>query len=199
MMRVMPAGANILSARQSPACAICFQPHRWRNPWVHGDGVGYSPMLDRCSLREASISRRTGSTEPELRDGASGPGWPRASQRIHLKRPDRQRMSIGPSLFGWPFLVVTHQRVLLVEKMGAHIAADGFSRPYLITMAVATAFYGFAGLCIFRFALARKIFWRALGILATLGIWWASSLPVYMYYQSFLVPCTTRFLPWRYF
>ena len=71
---------------------------------------------------------------------------------------------------------------LLCDRLGAHIAADGFSTPYVITMAFATAFYGFLGLWL-SFRLARKYFAERWAFLATIGIWWASSLPVYMYFN----------------
>jgi hypothetical protein len=49
-------------------------------------------------------------------------------------------------------------------------------------MALATAFYGFLGLLI-SFRLARKYVDETWALLATLAIWWASSLPVYMYFN----------------
>lgn len=47
-------------------------------------------------------------------------------------------------------------------------------------MAISTALYGFLGLWI-SFRLARKYFDERWALFATLGIWLASSLPVYMY------------------
>ena len=90
--------------------------------------------------------------------------------------------AVGPSLLWFPFLFATHLGVLLCDRLGAHIAADGFSTPYVVTMAFATAFYGFLGLWL-SFTLARKYFAERWALLATLGIWWASSLPVYMYFN----------------
>ena len=72
--------------------------------------------------------------------------------------------------------------MLLCDRFGAHVAADGFSTPYLVTVAVSTSVYGFLGLWI-SFRLARKYFEERWAFLATLGIWWASSLPVYMYFN----------------
>lgn len=153
------------------------------NPWVHGDGVGYFAYA-RSLLIERRLDFRK--------------DWQHGNQSFVMGRlgPDGEVLpgeytstghianvwSIGPSLLWLPFLVVTHAGVLLSDKLGAHIAANGFSRPYLITMAVATAFYGFAGLC-FSFSLARRYFAERWAFLATLGIWWASSLPVYMYFN----------------
>ena len=49
-------------------------------------------------------------------------------------------------------------------------------------MALATALYGFLGLLI-SFRIARKYVDETWALLATLAIWWASSLPVYMYFN----------------
>src|SRR4029077_9360298 len=46
-------------------------------------------------------------------------------------------------------------------------------------MALATALYGFLGL-VLAFRLARQYVEERWALLATLSIWWASSLPVYM-------------------
>src|SRR5205814_10174900 len=45
--------------------------------------------------------------------------------------------------------------VLLARALGSSVAPDGFSAPYRITMAVATAIYGFLGLLL-AFRLARQ-------------------------------------------
>src|SRR4029077_17382662 len=60
--------------------------------------------------------------------------------------------------------------------------ADGFSRPYVIAMAFATALYGFLGLYL-SFRLAQEYFEDSWAFLATIGIWLATSLPVYMYFN----------------
>src|SRR2546430_9162041 len=49
-------------------------------------------------------------------------------------------------------------------------------------MALATAIYGFLGLLL-AFRLTRQYVEERWALLATLAIWWASSLPVYMYFN----------------
>jgi hypothetical protein len=49
-------------------------------------------------------------------------------------------------------------------------------------MALATAFYGFLGLLL-AFRLARQYVHERWALLASIAIWWASSLPVYMYFN----------------
>ena len=67
-------------------------------------------------------------------------------------------------------------------ELGFAIPADGFSRPYRIAMAAGTAFYGFLGLLL-SYDLSRRYFAEKWAFLATLAIWFASSLPVYMYFN----------------
>jgi hypothetical protein len=74
--------------------------------------------------------------------------------------------------------------VLVADWFGAHIPADGFSLPYRVLVAFGTAFYGFCGLLL-SYSLVRKFVDSSWALLATLGIWAGSSLPVYMYFNPF--------------
>ena len=90
--------------------------------------------------------------------------------------------SVGPAILWFPFLVVAHGSVLLWDRLGGQIPADGFSKPYRVAMALGTALYGFLALLI-SFVVARRYFAERWAFLATLGIWFASSLPVYMFFN----------------
>jgi hypothetical protein len=156
------------------------------NPWVRGDGVGYYAFA-RASLIEHRLDFRN--------------DWMRANESFRMGRFDHQadrewidsrqftstghlndHFSVGPAILWAPFLIVAHGSVITLDAVGAHIPADGFSRPYLIAMALGTALYGFAALWI-SFRLARKYLPERWAFIATLGIWFASSLPVYMYFN----------------
>jgi hypothetical protein len=153
------------------------------NPWVRGDGVGYYAYV-RSMLIEGHLDFEK--------------DWEHANQSFQMYRvgPDGKpkqgdytatghidnHFSTGPSILWAPFLIVTHGAVLLADRLGAHIPADGFSWPYLDTMAFATALYGFLALLI-SFEFARRYFPERWALLATIGIWFASSLPVYMYFN----------------
>jgi len=153
------------------------------NPWVRGDGVGYyayaRSLIIEHRLDFAKDWQHGNESFMMGRVGADG--------RVHSTEYTKTGhianiWSIGPSLLWAPFLIATHAGVLLCDRLGAHVTADGFSDPYLITMACATAIYGFLGLWL-SFSLARKYFDERWAFLATLGIWWGSSLPVYMYFN----------------
>jgi hypothetical protein len=66
--------------------------------------------------------------------------------------------------------------------MGSEVAADGFSAPYRYAMAIGTCVYGFLALLL-SYRLARKYTSPLWAFLACVAIWWASSLPVYMYFN----------------
>jgi hypothetical protein len=153
------------------------------NPWVRGDGVGYyayarAPLIEHNldfthdyqfaneSFREARCDEH-GQPKTEFRT-ATG----------HLEN----HFTVGPAMLWSPFLLAAHAGVLLARALGFHVAADGFSWPYRYAMAFATGFYGFLGLFL-SFRLARKYIGALWSFVATIAIWWATSLPVYMYFN----------------
>jgi len=151
------------------------------NPWVRGDGVGYyafaRSLLIEKNLDFKSDWRNANSSFQMGRiDAAGNINQDQYTATGHINN----HFSVGPAILWLPFLVVVHESVLLFDKFGGHIAADGYSRPYLLTMAFATALYGFLSL-VLSFRLARHYVSGRWAFLATLGIWLGSSLPVYMY------------------
>jgi hypothetical protein len=153
------------------------------NPWVRGDGVGYyayarAPLIEHNldfihdyqfaneGFRQARCDEN-GDPKPEFRTSTG-----------HLDN----HFTVGPAMLWSPFLLVAHATVLVARKLGSHIPADGFSWPYRYAMAFATGLYGFLGLFI-SFRLARKYAGPLWSFVATIAIWWASSLPVYMYFN----------------
>ena len=154
------------------------------NPLVRGDGVAYyayfRSMLVQQNLRFENdwinspwpFVGRTVNAEGRLGADYTATG--------HLPN----RYSIGPSMLWAPFLVPVHIVMRALAKAGCNVRTDGFSLPYLITAAVATALYGFLGLGV-SFALARLYVAELWAFFATLGIWLATSLPVYLYFDPF--------------
>lgn len=153
------------------------------NPWVRGDGVGY------YAYARALIVNHNLQFEQD---------WLRGNPSFRMGRVDSEgrirgdqftetghlvnHFAIGAALLWMPFLAITHAIVLVANQFGSSIPADGYSWPYVDTMAIVTACAGFAGLII-SFRLARRYFPERWAFLATLGIWLASSLPVYMYFN----------------
>jgi Dolichyl-phosphate-mannose-protein mannosyltransferase len=153
------------------------------NPWIHGDGVGYYGFAQALLIQHNLDFRND---------------WLRADREFRQAHTDAQgrlsaadftstghvnnHFSIGPAILWSPFILAAHAGVLVADKLGVHIPPDGFSRPYRLALALATAFYGFLGLWI-SFLIARRYVDQRWAFLSTLGIWFASSLPVYMYFN----------------
>jgi hypothetical protein len=153
------------------------------NPWVRGDGVGYYAYIRSLLIehkldfandwRSGNESFVMGRVQPDGTINAD-----EYTSTGHLN----DHFSVGPSLLWAPFLVPVHGVMLILQRFGTEVQANGYSRPYLLTMALATALYGFLGLLI-SFRLACHYAEERWAFLATVGIWFASSLPVYMYFN----------------
>jgi hypothetical protein len=153
------------------------------NPWVRGDGVGYYAYA-RALLIEHHLNFRQ--------------DWLHANSSFRMGRVGDQdqilpleftstghlnnHFSIGPAILWSPFLLAAQAAVALNHALGGRIPADGFSFPYILAMALASAFYGFLAVLL-SFEIARKYFPERWAFLGCMGIWFASSLPVYMYFN----------------
>ena len=153
------------------------------NPWVRGDGVGYYAYL-RSTLIDHNLN-----FENDYLNGNQSFVMFRVDARGHLL-PElytktghvENHFTVGPAILWAPVLVTVHLAVIGLNHLGAQIAANGYSRPYVLGMALTTACYGFLSLLL-AFRVARKYFEQQWAFLATIGIWLASSLPVYMYFN----------------
>jgi len=153
------------------------------NPWVRGDGVGYYAYV-RSLLVEHKLDFQNDwrAANPSFKIGrVHKDGEIDLSQYTptgHLNN----HFAVGPSILWAPFLVPVHLVMTALQNSGVEVPADGFSRPYIIAMALATVLYGFAGLW-FSFLLACRYTEPRWALLATLSFWFASSLFVYMYFN----------------
>jgi hypothetical protein len=153
------------------------------NPWVRGDGIGYyafarAPLIEHnFNFERDYIAGNAGFREARLDEN----GQPKSVFRTptgHLEN----HFTVGPAILWAPFLLLAHAGVLLARAAGSPVSADGFSEPYRIAMALGTALYGFLGLLL-SFRLARQYAGGRWASIATVAICWASSLPVYMYFN----------------
>jgi hypothetical protein len=153
------------------------------NPWVRGDGVGYYAFA-RAPLIEHSLDFQHDyqAANASFRDARLDEnGLPKPIFRTRTGHLENH-FTVGPAILWAPFLLLAHAGVLLARAMGSQVAADGFSAPYRIAMAFGTALYGFLGLSL-AFRLASKYVDERWAFIAAVSVWWASSLPVYMYFN----------------
>jgi hypothetical protein len=153
------------------------------NPWVRGDGVGYYAYARALLIehrldfepdwQNANASFRMGRLD-------SG-GQVRTTEYTATGRIDNH-FSIGPAILWSPFLVTADVLVRVNRLLGGQEAENGFSLPYIVAMSLGTAIYGFLAVFL-SFRLAKKHLPERWAFLGALGIWFASSLPVYMYFN----------------
>ena len=153
------------------------------NPWVRGDGVGYYAFARALLIgHNLDFAPDYESANASFRDARlDDSGVPKSDFRTATNHLDNH-FTIGPAILWSPFLIVAHVGVLAARAFGSNVAADGFSAPYRFAMALGTAFYGFAGLLL-AMRIAAKYAGERWAFLATIAIWWATSLPVYMYFN----------------
>jgi hypothetical protein len=153
------------------------------NPWVRGDGVGYYAYL-RSALIDHDLN-----FENDFLAGNKSFVMAHVDAQGHLLRElytktghIENHFSVGPAILWAPVLVTVHLAVVLLDHFGAHIPADGYSPPYVFAMGLTTAIYGFLSLFL-AYRMALKYCEQQWAFLATIGIWLATSLPVYMYFN----------------
>jgi hypothetical protein len=183
LSRIAAPGLRIFAANEKLFFFLFLLTLPFANPWVRGDGVGYyayirSALIDHNLRFENDYLAGNESFVIPLVDARG-----RLLPGVYTKTGYvENHFSVGPAILWAPVMLAVHGSVLLADHFGAHVAANGFSRPYLIAMALATACYGFFSL-ILSYQIARKYFDDHWSCLSTLAIWMASSLPVYMYFN----------------
>jgi hypothetical protein len=153
------------------------------NPWVRGDGVGYYAFARAVLIqRNFDFTPDYNAANASFRDARLDEnGNPRSIFRTATNHLENH-FTVGPAILWAPFLIAAHAGVIVARAFGSNVAADGFSAPYRVAMALGTAVYGFIGLLL-AMRLAAKYVGERWAFLATVAIWWASSLPVYMYFN----------------
>jgi hypothetical protein len=153
------------------------------NPWVRGDGVGYYAFARSLLIEHRlDFSKDWQAANASFRMARLGDDRNLKPDEYTITGHIDNHFAVGPAILWSPFLIVTHVAVLSYNKLGGKIPADGYSRPYRVAMAFGTALYGFLALFI-AFTVARRYVSELSAFLGTLGIWFASSLPIYMYFN----------------
>jgi hypothetical protein len=153
------------------------------NPWVRGDGVGYyafaRAILIQGNLDFTADYQHANQGFREARLDANGA--PNALFRTATGHLDNH-FTVGPAILWAPFLICAHAGVLIARAFGCEVPPDGFSLPYLLAMAFGTLLYGFLAL-VLSYRVACQFVMQRWALVGTIAIWWASSLPVYMYFN----------------
>lgn len=149
-------------------------------PQLRGDGISYYAVT-RSIIVDHNLQFKG---DWKDREGPSVPSRDRFGRSVMLSVSKTGHIPVhspnGASLLWMPFIAATHGTVLALDHLGAHIRADGFSEPYLVTMAGATCLFAFLGLWL-SFRMARRYVDERWAFLATVALWLATSLPAYLY------------------
>jgi hypothetical protein len=175
-----------LARREAALCAALLATLPLVNPYLRGEGNGYyayvrSLVLDH-DLRFDDEYRRgdPGFVSQSFRKADGQPWPPMVMPAGYL----RNQWSVGPSLLWLPSFVQAHLAVLFLRELGGDVPADGYSLPYRAACALATAGYAFLGLFL-AYRAAARLTAPTPALLATVALWLASSLPVYVYFLPF--------------
>lgn len=111
----------------------------------------------------------------------AAPGKNGVPQKMYITKTGHisNYLAVGPAMLWAPFVAMTRAGVLAVHH-GQDIPGDGHGPPYERAVCFASALYGFLGLWI-SFRLACEFVGPKWALLATISIWFASSLTFYMY------------------
>jgi hypothetical protein len=100
---------------------------------------------------------------------------------LELTTPAGRRVNfgtIGCALLWAPFYAAADVSTRFRHTRGAHVAADGFSQPYVAAVAYGSAFYGFVAVLL-SLGAARRV--TGYGVAPALIIWAGTPLLFYMY------------------
>jgi len=144
-------------------------------------GLGVDGPLLFVQVRSAVIDRDLDLTN-EFRDFVPQKFQHWAEEaRLLGKSPD-PNAEPGPALLWSPFFVTAHLLVLTARALGANIAADGYSRPYVNAVCVASLFWAFVGVCL-AYRICRRAFPPLLAAVCVTGLWFASPLVWYSVFE----------------
>lgn len=157
------------------------------NPYVRGDGNGYyawlvSPIIDG----DLDFANQFAHGDPLFQTLIFEPDGQVSAGALTTTGRVGNQWSVGPAVMWAPWFLAAHVWVLGARAVGATMAADGYSWPYLWSVGIGTALYGWLALWLS----ARAV--RRLGLvsgetLAVLAVLLASSLPVYQFFLPFHV------------
>ena len=174
-------------------------------PWVRGDGINYYAYIHSLVIdgdlhfdNEFKDALDLNQLRPPILSGIRD-----YKPTEHLRVPEailpltktgylRNRMSVGTSLLWSPFFLLAHFLVIFLNKLGLRIIANGYTLPYVLSIAFGSCLYGFIGLLL-SYKICRRYFSPATSLIATIALWWASPLPAYMYGHPLLSHASSAF------
>ncbi len=100
---------------------------------------------------------------------------------------------MGQAILFFPFFLIGHALAHFYQSLGYPVTTDGYSAPYYISTAVASATYLFAGL-FFVYRTLRMFVRKRVAMLATISIWLASPLIYFSFIRQRMAHTSEFFL-----
>ncbi len=151
-------------------------------PWIYSDGVGEFAWVHSIFM-DGNLNSRNEFVHYGL-EFQKEYGWKGFGEDLYLVNTktgvQANKYPIGSALLWFPFFLIGHIITLIANAIGANIPVNGYSKYYIYLVSFGSALYAFIGL-ILSYLIAKKFFRPTIALLATIGIWFASSLPVYMF------------------
>ena len=99
---------------------------------------------------------------------------------------------IGTAVLWAPFYMLADGVVIVGRALGSSVPRDGYSRPYVWAVCVASLFWGLAGLAL-TYRLCRAYVSRAAATWGVLAVWFASPLVFYLYITPAMAHASSLF------
>ena len=167
------------------------------NPHIRSDGNEYYAYVRSLVIdHDLQFDNEYARAEETFKDAMTG------ELTVSPAGYRRNIASVGPSMLWAPFFLAGHAAVYVMQSRGQAVPADGFSWPYLWACAGGTALYAFIGLWL-SYKMALRFAAPTAALFATIAVWLASSLPVYLYFLPFhahaLAMFSVAWFLWRWF
>ena len=164
-------------------------------PWIYSDGVGDYAWV-RSVILDTSLDC-TDEFEYYVATFQDKYGWEGTTDDLYPVKTSTgyqaNKYPIGTALLWSPFFIMGHIFTYFVNLFGADLPLDGYSKYYVLFVCFGSALYAFLGL-LFSYLTAAYFFNRSVALLATVSIWFASSLPVYMYLYPAMPHASSLFI-----
>jgi hypothetical protein len=99
---------------------------------------------------------------------------------------------IGSAILWAPFYILADGVVVVGRALGSSVPRDGYSRPYVWAVCLASLFWGLAGLAL-TYRLCRAHVGRAAATWGVLAVWFASPLVFYLYITPAMAHASSLF------
>ncbi len=160
-------------------------------PWIYTDGVGEyawvrSIVIDGdldCSNEYEHYTQKF-----QKQYGWVGTGYDlcpiKSKTGVQINK-----YPIGSALLWGPFFIIGH----IITVLFTSLPADGYSKIYVMMVSFGSCFYAFLGILL-GYYISRRFFPQRLVFFAAIGIWFATSIPVYMYLNPSMPHNTSLFV-----